>query len=254
MANKPENKKEEIMQRSYQRWTVVLILASLQAAACTQKADMPIESKPAKVERVQGTDLSRVTLSPKAAQRLDIKTASVRDEQIGSRKRLVAGEVMAKPTAAANDGSKVWVRVPLSSLDLRTVASGQPALVVPLAGDAAGTAARAVGTQDNPKEPAALHYAVEKADGLAPGQRVRVELALSGAGTRRVVPNSAVIYDPKGQTWVYINPEPLVFVRHAVSVDYVDGDRVVLSDGPAPGTMVVTVGGAELLGTEYGRK
>ena len=89
---------------------------------------------------------------------------------------------------------------------------------------------------------------------MAPGQRVRVELALSGAGTRRVVPNSAVIYDPKGQTWVYINPEPLVFVRHAVSVDYVDGDRVVLSDGPAPGTMVVTVGGAELLGTEYGRK
>src|SRR3989442_316271 len=70
MANKPENKKEEIMQRSYQRWTVVLILASLQAAACTQKADMPIESKPAKVERVQGTDLSRVTLSPKAARRL----------------------------------------------------------------------------------------------------------------------------------------------------------------------------------------
>ena len=139
-------------------------------------------------------------------------------------------------------------------MDLRTVASGQPALVVPLAGDAAGTAARAVGSHDNTKEPAALHYAVEKAEGLAPGQRVRVELALSGAGTRRVVPNSAVIYDPKGQTWVYINPEPLVFVRHAVTVDYVDGDRVVLSDGPAPGTMVVTVGAAELLGTEYGRK
>src|SRR2546422_1044770 len=170
MVNKPERKKEETMQRSYRRWAVVLILASLQAAACTQKSDMPIESKPAKVERVQGTDLSRVTLSPKAAERLDIKTAPVRNEQLGSRKRLVAGEVMAKPAAAADDGSKVWVRVPLSPLDLRTVAAGQPALVVPLAGEAAGTAARAVGGHDNGKEPSALHYAVEKADGLAPGQ------------------------------------------------------------------------------------
>src|SRR5256885_15114598 len=126
MANKPENKKEEIMQRSYQRWTVVLILASLQAAACTQKADMPIESKPAKVERVQGTDLSRVTLSPKAAQRLDIKTASVRDEQIGSRKRLVAGEGMAQPTPAPNDGSKGWGPVPPSPFGPPPVAPGPP--------------------------------------------------------------------------------------------------------------------------------
>src|SRR2546427_534866 len=102
MANKAESKKEEIMRRSYQWWAVVLILASLQAAACTQKADMPIVSKPAKVERVQGADLSRVTLSPKAAQPLDIKTASVRDEQIGSRNRLVAGVTTAKPTAPAN--------------------------------------------------------------------------------------------------------------------------------------------------------
>jgi hypothetical protein len=31
----------------------------------------------------------------------------------------------------------------------------------------------------------------------------------------------------------------------------IDGDRAILSDGPAPGTEVVTVGAAELLGTEY---
>jgi len=74
------------------------------------------------------------------------------------------------------------------------------------------------------------------------------------SSTRKVVPTSAVLYDAKGKTWVYTNPEPLVFVRHAVSIDYIDGDRAVLLDGPASGTAVVTVGSAELLGTEYGRK
>ena len=71
---------------------------------------------------------------------------------------------------------------------------------------------------------------------------------------RRIVATSSVLYDAKGKTWVYTSPEPMVFVRHAITVDHIDGDRVVLSDGPAPGTAVVTVGAAELLGTEYGRK
>jgi hypothetical protein len=255
MANKPESNEKEAMQRSHRRWAVILILAGLQASGCTHKSDMPSQSKPAKTEVVQGTDLSRVTLSPKAAERLDIKTAPVREEQVGSRKRLVGGEVVAKPAAAAGDGSKVWVRVPLSPGDLRAVASGQPARILLLAREAdgkAGTTARAV--KSDAKETAELHYAVDSATGLAPGQRVRVELALSGAGTRKVVPHAAVLYDAKGKAWVYTNPESLVFVRHAVSVDYVDGDRVVLSDGPATGTAVVTVGAAELLGTEYGRK
>ena len=256
MANKPERSKEKAMRRIRRRWAVVLILAGLQASACTQNLDKPSESKPAKLERVQGTDLSRVTLSPKAAERLDIKTAPVRDEQLVSRKRLVGGEVVAKPAAAAADGSAVWVRVALSPRDLHAVAQGQPVRVMALAREAdgkAGTMARAVMGDAN--ELASLHYAVDSAAGLAPGQRVRVELPLSSrAGTRKVVPHGAVLYDAQGKTWVYANPEPLVFVRHLISVDYFDGDRVVLSDGPAPGTMVVTVGAAELFGAEHGRK
>ena len=256
MANKPERDEEEAMQRSRRRWAVVLILAGLQASACTQNLDKPSESKPAKLERVQGTDLSRVTLSPKAAERLDIKTAPVSEEQVGSRKRLVGGEVVPKPAAAPGDGSKVWIRVPLSAGDLRAVASGQSARVVPLAHEANGKAsatARAVMGQAN--QLASLHDVLDSPVGLAPGQRVQVELPLSsGAGTRKVVPHGAVLYDAQGKTWVYTNPEPLVFVRHPISVDYFDGDRVVLSDGPAPGTMVVTVGAAELFGAEHGRK
>jgi len=67
----------------------------------------------------------------------------------------------------------------------------------------------------------------------------------------KVVPYSAIIYDLHGQAWVYTNPAPLTFVRVGISVDYIDGDLVVLSQGPPSGTAVVTVGVPELYGTEF---
>lgn len=73
--------------------------------------------------------------------------------------------------------------------------------------------------------------------------------SMSGA-RRTVIPYSAVLYDVNGDSWVYTNVEPLVFVRHRVSIDHIDGDDAVLLDGPPPGTMTVTVGAAELFGTE----
>jgi hypothetical protein len=65
------------------------------------------------------------------------------------------------------------------------------------------------------------------------------------------MPYAAVLYDPNGDTWAYTNPEPLVFVRSPITVVTIEGNRAVLSAGPAAGTQVVTVGAAELLGTEY---
>jgi hypothetical protein len=73
-----------------------------------------------------------------------------------------------------------------------------------------------------------------------------------GDATRRVIPYSAVLYDANGDTWVYTNPEPLAYVRERVTVDYIQGDQAVLIDGPPKGTPVVTVGAAELYGTEFG--
>jgi hypothetical protein len=69
---------------------------------------------------------------------------------------------------------------------------------------------------------------------------------------RLVVPHSALLYDAEGETWVYVETEPLVYVRHAVTVDRVDGSEAVLHDGPGAGTPVVTVGSAELYGVESG--
>lgn len=145
------------MHRSDRLMVVMLIIAGLQLSGCTQSAETKTKAEPAKVELLAGTNLNRVVLTARAAERLGIATAPVR------------------------------------------------------------------------------------------------ELSLTGSGApRKVVPYSSLLYDPNGDTYVYTNPEPLAFVRHPVTVDYIEGDRAVLSDGPDTGTPVVTAGAAELFGVEIG--
>ena len=117
----------------------------------------------AKVEPVQGTELSRVTLSQQAANRLGIQTAEVRVQRVA-----------------------------------------------------------------------------------APGRTA------ASAASRKVIPYAAVIYDQNGDTWTFTSPRPLTYLRARIDVQFIEGDTAVLSDGPGAGTAVVTVGAAELLGTELG--
>ena len=87
------------------------------------------------------------------------------------------------------------------------------------------------------------------------GIRTETVTAAPGAGggpARIRAPYGALLYDTKGGTSVYTVPEPLLFVRQPVTVESFDGDVVVLKDGPAPGTAVVTAGGSELTGIELG--
>ena len=89
----------------------------------------------------------------------------------------------------------------------------------------------------------------------APVDEAMVAATATGDGAlvqRRVVPYAAVLYDRAGDTWAYTNPQPLVFVRHAITVDYIDGQQAVLSAGPDIGTQVVIVGATELFGAEVG--
>jgi hypothetical protein len=68
---------------------------------------------------------------------------------------------------------------------------------------------------------------------------------------RLVVPYAAIVYDTQGNTWTYVNPAPLTFVRHLVKVDRIEGDTVILADGLSAGTAVVTTGIEELYGAEF---
>ena len=67
---------------------------------------------------------------------------------------------------------------------------------------------------------------------------------------RTAVPYAALIYDAAGRTYVYTSPAPRTFLRDEVKVADVRGDRALLTEGPPPGTTVVTTGAAEVYGAE----
>jgi hypothetical protein len=139
------------------RWVIVaLIVALLTLAACGGTSDEAAEGdEPARVEPVEGTDVSRVILSAKAAERLGIRTATVRN-----------------------------------------------------------------------------------------GEGRQADLT--------VMPYSALVYDTNGRAWAYTSPEQLTFVRSPLTIERIEEQNIFLQDGPPPGTSVVTVGAAELYGTELG--
>jgi hypothetical protein len=68
---------------------ILLITAALLMSACGTTASKAASEKPALVEKIEGTELNRVTLTERAAQRLDVQTAPVREEQVNGTQRLV---------------------------------------------------------------------------------------------------------------------------------------------------------------------
>ena len=84
-------------------------------------------------------------------------------------------------------------------------------------------------------------------------ERLRLETSpVEGSAGALVVPYAAVIYDADGATWAFVELEPGVYQRHAITITSIDGATVGLSAGPPPGTEVVTVAAAELVGVEAG--
>lgn len=94
-------------------------------------------------------------------------------------------------------------------------------------------------------------YLVRLSVDAAQRLRVRTAVATAEAG-RTVIPFSAVLYAPSGKTCTYVTTKPRTFERKPIVVDHIAGDRAFLSNGPAPGTRVVTVGAVELFGAESG--
>jgi hypothetical protein len=133
---------------------ILLVLAALLLVACGEE-DEPESVKPAQVEEIEGSEFNLVTLTERAAERLDIQSVQVIEEEI--------------------DGN--------------------------------------------------MH---------------------------KVIPYSAVIYGLNGETWAYINPEPLAFMRHPITIDFIEGGQAFLFDGPPVDTSIVTVGAQLLYGTDTG--
>ena len=111
-------------------------------------------------------------------------------------------------------------------------------------------------TTTAPKEEA-IHLE-EQASGLKQltlsakaAERLGVETApVAGSGSLLTVPYAAVIYDAQGDTWSYVNAEPLVFLREQITVDEIDGIPPSCR-GPAS-ALGRDHGAAELYGAEIG--
>jgi hypothetical protein len=81
---------------------------------------------------------------------------------------------------------------------------------------------------------------------------IRTAHIRQGHAGGKLIPYAAILYDAEGRAFTYTNPEPLVFVRRPVTVERIGRSTALASRAPRAGTAVVTVGAAELLGTEYG--
>ncbi len=227
---------------------LLLTAAALVLPACGYSAAADEEGDgPASVEQVDGSDQARVVVKPAAARRIGLETAPVALGQV-DRNLVVRG------TVVAGDGGTLSVRVALPSASAGSVDASRPARILDLGGRA-GLVAPATAPPSGPGVPGgggARYYRLAGAGaGLHAGARLRVQLALHGSGQRKTVPYSAVIYWIDGGTWVYARTGPLTFMRRPIAVDEVDGDVAVLTSGPPAGTQIVSVGGEELLGTEF---
>ena len=234
-------------------WVAIgIMFAGLQLAACGGASAGASKIEAAILEPIEGTEVSRVILTADASERLGIATTPVRIEEV-VRKHQFGAEVVSRPPGAPM-GPALWIRVALSQSESESVDRNRPASVFPLSDNAQDglpgltMQAEASGIGDSN---GGLYYTVPGAPSLTPGTPVLVELELAGS-KRLIVPYGSVIYDPQGRTWAYIKTEPLVFIRHRINIDYIDGDEAFLIDGPPAGTEVVTVGAGELSGYENG--
>lgn len=257
------------------RWIVfLLITVSLLLSACSQASQAPAKIKPAILEPVEGTKFNRVTLTEKAAERLGIQTVAVSEQQL-TRMRTLVGEVVASPLGTVVEGSdtttvpdlsskpgEAFVLLRMNQIDRSQIDGSFPAQVYAPEDDDSDEGLLADMFEDEAGDDDVeddlsevdLYYKINSLEhGLVTGQNVRVAVALAGnEALRKVIPYSAILYDLDGSTFVYTSPESLVFVRQPVTVDYIDGDFVVLEDGPSAGTEIVTVGVAELYGIDTG--
>jgi hypothetical protein len=226
-------------------WIVLIAIVAVVSLVACNSSHGPTKVEPAHIEPVEGTDLSRIEITDKAAERIDIQTVPLRDEEI-VRKRTFGGKVV-------EGDASILVRVALNESDLNSVDRAQPAIVRPLEGGGDGWIAQVVAAPDPVEANKALYCSVATQSGFVPDQRVFVEVSIAGSGAqKKVVPYEAVLYDTHGEAWVYTRTDHLTFVRAPIVVDYIEGDLAILSEGPPAGTEVVTGGAGELFGAEHG--
>jgi len=162
------------------------------------------------------------------------------------------------PLADIAELNSLWIRVPMYAGDAASVDRSKNASVTGLGHEATGPWRDAQPVTGPPSaDPAAasvdIYYALTGAASIQPGERlsVRVPLVRTTPVRSLIIPASAVVYDLSGGAWVYEQKAPHVFVRRRVEISSSSGNQLVVARGLREGSQIVTVGVAELYGTEF---
>jgi len=99
------------MKHIYRLFIALLILASL-LTACAPKSTTTEKIEPFKLEPIEGSDFQRVILTEKAAKRLDIQTAPIRDGNVIPYAAVLYG-LEGETWAYTNPEPLVFVREPI---------------------------------------------------------------------------------------------------------------------------------------------
>ena len=162
------------------------------------------------------------------------------------------------PVAELAQTSNLWIRAAVYAGDLPSLDTSQPAMVARLGQETTGPwrqVARVAGPPAANASAASvdLYFDVpaNAAMPMRPGERVALRVPLKTSARALVVPQSAVIYDVNGGTWVYEQRAPTQYARRRVELGGPSGANVIVVRGLAEGMTIVTVGAAELYGTEF---
>jgi RND family efflux transporter MFP subunit len=219
------------------------------------RADRGVAAAAAEAARKRMESVSRLPVGPRGEMALQAPFAGVIIEL-----RAAAGQTVAAgaPVAELAATSNLWIRAAVYAGDLASIDGSLPAMVARLGQETSGPwreVARVTGPPvANPSAASVdLYFDLpgNPAMPLRPGERVALRLPLRAQDRSLVVPQSAIVYDLNGGTWVYEQRAPYQYARRRVELGGPAGASVMVMRGLAEGMTIVAVGAAELYGTEF---
>lgn len=155
------------------------------------------------------------------------------------------------------DFSKVWLRVPVFVGQLKDMQRADIIDIRDVDGEGRNFRGRLVDappTADPLAATSDTYYEIDNPGHLLrPGQRMSASLP-----TKDMIPNalsvpvSAILYDVHGDSWVYVAEGNHKYRRQRVAILRGAGSSTLIARGLSESMKVVSVGAAELFGTEFG--
>jgi hypothetical protein len=206
----------------------LIVLISLQFWACQKDNNENNFEHPSDVEDIEGSDFRRIMFTEKAMERIGVQTSTIIQTSVSVQLKIIPYSALLHDP---NGQTFVY-------------ASREPSVFLKYSVKVDYIEGRKVFLNEGPPL-----GTVVATDSL--GIRTATVSEVKSIKQMKIIPYSALIYDPSGLANIYINPEPRVFIRYPVDVAYIKGDLVYLNEGPPVGTRIATMGVPEIYGTEF---